>query len=60
MSDFKKAIEAAAEIVSAEKKVQVERLAELVESQVGNILGGGYSQYAAVHAKDKEVAESMQ
>lgn len=57
MSDFKKAIEAAAEVVNAEKKVEVERLAELVEAQVGNILGGGYSQYAVHHAKDKQLEE---
>lgn len=34
------------------KAIEIEKLAELVESQIDNILGGGYSQYAAYHAKD--------
>lgn len=54
MSEFAKAIESASKIVDAGKKIEVERLAELVESQVSNVLGGGYSRYEAKHAKDKE------
>ncbi len=38
--------------VDSSKAVEVEKLADLVESQISNILGGGYSQYAAMHAKD--------
>jgi hypothetical protein len=38
--------------VDSSKAVEVEKLADLVESQISNILGGGYSQYAAVHGKD--------
>ncbi len=34
------------------KAIEIEKLADLVESQIDNILGGGYSQYAAYHAKD--------
>jgi hypothetical protein len=34
------------------KAIDIEKLADLVESQIDNILGGGYSQYAAYHAKD--------
>ena len=57
MSDFAKEIASASKLISADKKVEVERLAELVEDQVNNVLGGGYSQYAAKHAKDPKEEE---
>jgi len=38
------------------KAVEIDKLAELVESQIDNVLGGGYSQYAAYHAKDANQA----
>ncbi len=38
--------------VDTSKAIEIEKLADLVESQIDNILGGGYSQYAAYHAKD--------
>ena len=57
MSNFLQAIDSASKIVSAEKKVEVERLAELVEDQVSNVLGGGYSQYSAKHYKEPKEEE---
>jgi hypothetical protein len=38
--------------VDCGKTIEIDKLAELVESQIDNVLGGGYSQYAAVHSKD--------
>jgi hypothetical protein len=35
-------------------EVNLDILTDLVESQLGNVVGGGYSQYAAVHAKDSD------
>lgn len=34
--------------------LEVDRLASIVEGQIGNVLGGGYSQYSAVHGKDAQ------
>lgn len=31
--------------------IEIDRLSSLVEAQIGNVLGGGYSQYSAVHGK---------
>lgn len=35
----------------ADKTVEIDRLADLVEAQIGNVLGGGYSQYGGYHGK---------
>lgn len=48
MSDFSKAIQQDTKNLS----LDIDRLAELVESQITNVIGGGYSQYAAYHNKD--------
>ncbi len=34
------------------KSIEIDRLADLVEAQIDNVLGGGYSQYSAYHGKD--------
>jgi hypothetical protein len=38
--------------VDTSKTIEIAKLADLVESQIDNILGGGYSQYAAYHGKN--------
>jgi hypothetical protein len=53
MSDFIKALEAGKQDFNA--KVEIDRLAELVESQISNVIGGGYSQYEAKHKEDAQV-----
>jgi hypothetical protein len=35
-------------------RIDLDRLADLVESQLGNVVGGGYSQYAGWHKKDAQ------
>jgi hypothetical protein len=40
--------------LDSSKAVEIEKLADLVEAQIDNVLGGGYSQYAAYHAKDAQ------
>lgn len=35
----------------AAKTVELEKLSELVEAQIDDVLGGGYSQYSAAHGK---------
>jgi hypothetical protein len=40
--------------VDSTRAVEIEKLADLVESQIGNILGGGYSQYCSFHCKQIE------
>lgn len=55
MSDFIKALEAGKQDFNA--KIEIDRLAELVESQISNVIGGGYSQYEAKHKEDVQ-AES--
>jgi hypothetical protein len=49
MSDFAKVLDASKEI---EAGLQIDQLAELVESQISNVIGGGYSQYGGWHNKD--------
>jgi hypothetical protein len=53
MSDFIKALETGKHDFNA--KVEIDRLAELVESQISNVIGGGYSQYEAKHKEDAQV-----
>ncbi|HEV2739032.1 MAG TPA: hypothetical protein VGU66_10675 [Candidatus Elarobacter sp.] len=38
--------------LDSSKAVEIEKLADLVESQISNVLGGGYSQYSCCHLKD--------
>lgn len=38
-------------------KVDLDALTDLVESQLGNVVGGGYSQYGGWHAKDAQKVE---
>lgn len=48
MSKLEKSLNVEADLVNLDK------LTDLVEQQLGNVVGGGYSQYAAVHAKDAQ------
>lgn len=48
MSKLENALNAKAEPVNLDK------LTDLVELQLGNIVGGGYSQYAVHHKKDAQ------
>lgn len=50
MSDLRNSLNIAAE-TDAATPVDIEKLSTLVEAQIDNVLGGGYSQYAAYHAK---------
>lgn len=34
--------------------VDLDKLTDLVELQLGNVVGGGYSQYAVHHKKDAQ------
>ncbi len=49
MSEIAKVLEATKEV---EAGPHIDRLAELVESQISNVIGGGYSQYGGWHNKD--------
>jgi hypothetical protein len=50
MSNLSETLKATA--VDSSKAIEIDRLADLVEAQIDNILGGGYSQYSAYHGKD--------
>jgi hypothetical protein len=49
MSDLRNLVNTAGD---ADKTNDLESLTALVEAQIGDVLGGGYSQYSAVHGKD--------
>lgn len=53
MSNFRETLS-----LSDDKAVEIDRLASLVESQIGNVLGGGYSQYGGYHGKDAQQASA--
>ena len=40
-------------------EVNLDILTDLVESQLGNVVGGGYSQYAAHHLKDAQMDDQI-
>jgi hypothetical protein len=42
----------ASKVQDEAKNVELDRLAKLVEAQIGNVLGGGYSEYGAYHKSD--------
>lgn len=50
MSDLRNALNIVNEMDGA-APVEIEKLASLVESQIDNVLGGGYSQWSAAHGK---------
>jgi hypothetical protein len=52
MSEFTKAIKLANEEGKDLQRLEIDRLTQLVESQISNVIGGGYSQYAAWHSSD--------
>lgn len=46
-------------IVSAEaERIDLDKMVSMVESQLGNVVGGGYSQYCAWHCKHPSEIES--
>jgi hypothetical protein len=49
MSEFSKVLEGATQEVDAGP--HIDQLADLVESQISNVIGGGYSRYGIFHEK---------
>jgi len=47
MSDLRKLLSTA----SDDESVELDKLTALVESQIDDVLGGGYSQYGGYHGK---------
>jgi hypothetical protein len=45
------------ELQTQVSSVDLDALTELVETQLGNVVGGGYSQYGGYHAKDAPKVE---
>jgi hypothetical protein len=54
MTEFEKLLQGAAALEEPAHPVNLDRLVELVESQISNVIGGGYSQYYCAHEKDAD------
>lgn len=48
------------ELQAGAAEINLDALTELVESQLSNVVGGGYSQYSAKHAKDPTTTQPSQ
>ena len=55
MSHLSETLGSTVDSIDSSKAVEIDKLADLVAEQINNVLGGGYSQYAAYHAKDTPV-----
>ncbi|MBP1204563.1 hypothetical protein JOD97_002605 [Duganella sp. 1411] len=55
MSEFEKLLQEVAAMDQSAPLMDLDRLTELVESQISNVIGGGYSQYYSSHDKDAYV-----
>jgi hypothetical protein len=41
------------------QSIDIDALTDLIESQLGNVVGGGYSQYSCCHYKTVDPQESQ-
>ncbi|GAA0901638.1 hypothetical protein GCM10009552_04560 [Rothia nasimurium] len=48
------------ELQAGAAEINLDALTELVESQLGNVVGGGYSQWSASHNKDPATTQPTQ
>jgi dihydrodipicolinate synthase/N-acetylneuraminate lyase len=52
MFNLSETLNATVTALDSNKTIEIEKLADLVEAQISNVLGGGYSQYSCCHLKN--------